>query len=80
MILIKNSHSTFNQLIGANISCLKFTKFDKDFAEQYCWTQGIYTHIDAYDIPAQTPYPGIAPCVARLNRETGWAYLNFTKK
>ncbi|XP_063676511.1 innexin shaking-B-like isoform X2 [Bolinopsis microptera] len=63
--------STFNQLIGANISCLKFTKFDKDFAEQYCWTQGIYTHMDAYDMPGQTPYPGIAPCVGRLNIKTG---------
>ena len=63
--------SQFNQLLGANISCLGFTKYSKEFAEQFCWTQGIYTNRRAYDISEKhIPYPGITPCVTEFDLKT----------
>jgi len=51
-----------NQYTGKNISCDGFTKFQEDFAQDYCWTQGLYTIKEAYDLPeSQIPYPGIVP-------------------
>ena len=48
--------------LGKNISCDGFTKFGEDFSQDYCWTQGLYTIKEAYDLPeSQIPYPGIIP-------------------
>ncbi|XP_063684852.1 innexin inx2-like isoform X3 [Bolinopsis microptera] len=50
------------QYTGKNISCDGFTKFTEDFSQDYCWTQGLYTIKEAYDLPeSQIPYPGIIP-------------------
>ena len=47
---------------GKNISCNGFEKFSEDFSQDYCWTQGLYTIKEAYDLPeSQIPYPGIIP-------------------
>eukprot|EP00116_Pleurobrachia_bachei_P009005 sb/3469267/ len=51
-----------SQYTGKNISCNGFEKFGEDFSQDYCWTQGLYTIKEAYDLPeSQIPYPGIIP-------------------
>ena len=45
--------------ITAIIACDGFSKFEHGFAEDYCWTQGIYTVKEAYDhLLVNVPYPG----------------------
>ena len=62
---------TFTFIFGTNISCVGFSKMDKNFAEEYCWTQGIYTNRRAYNMPPHhTPYPGVAPCVTAFDPHT----------
>lgn len=51
---------TVGQYTGGKIACDGLTKFSTSFAEDYCWTQGIYTIKEAYDIKDNSlPYPGI---------------------
>lgn len=65
VMLVFATFSTFNQLIGHNIRCHGFTYYSVDFAEDYCWTQGIYTNRKAYNMPrSKVPYPGVVPCAA----------------
>ncbi|XP_063693259.1 innexin inx2-like [Bolinopsis microptera] len=55
---------TLNDYAGETIECHGFDIFALPFHENYCWTQGIYTLLEAYDIPnnnRQIPYPGIIP-------------------
>jgi len=47
---------------GSVIECDGFVKVPDEFAKDYCWTQGIYTIKEAYDVPGSSiPYPGIFP-------------------
>ena len=63
---------SLKQYGGETISCDGFTKFSKDFAEDYCWAIGMYTIREAYDQPStMVPYPGVIPdqlpaCVPRM--------------
>lgn len=52
---------TLRQYTGAPISCDGLTKFSAPFIEDYCWTQGLYTLAEAYDIGTGLPYPGLLP-------------------
>ncbi|KAL5271269.1 hypothetical protein ACHWQZ_G001792 [Mnemiopsis leidyi] len=53
---------TFRQYTGGIIACDGLTKFSAAFAEDYCWTQGLYTIKEAYDIVDNSlPYPGLLP-------------------
>jgi len=56
----------FTGITGNAIKCVGFEQFHEGFAEDYCWTQGIYTNKMAYDLRdvrghSQVPYPGIVP-------------------
>ena len=69
--LIFSIIATTEHLVGHPIKCTEFSNFVKkggspndDFAEDYCWTQGLFTNRYAYNLPRQTlPAPGIIPCV-----------------
>lgn len=53
---------TLNDYAGQKIVCHGFTTFNGPFAENYCWVQGLYTILEAYDLPTKNlPYPGIIP-------------------
>lgn len=53
---------TVRQYAGGIISCDGFTKYSSSFAEDYCWTQGLYTIKEAYDLLLiNVPYPGVIP-------------------
>ena len=44
----------------ALIACNGFDKFGAAFSEDYCWTQGLYTVKEAYDLlSVNVPYPGL---------------------
>ena len=49
-------------LLSGIISCDGFTKYSGSFSEDYCWTQGLYTIKEAYDLlTMNVPYPGRVP-------------------
>lgn len=69
--------TTIKQYVAHEIKCHGFKKFSKDFAEDFCWTQGLYTIKEAYDMPAsQVPYPGLVP---ETNICFDFTYANGTK-
>eukprot|EP00116_Pleurobrachia_bachei_P005192 sb/3465454/ len=50
----------FSTITGTAIKCIGFEEvYSTEFAEDFCWTQGIYTIKEAYDI--DTPYLGVIP-------------------
>ena len=54
--------TTIKQYLGHEIKCHGFTKYQNNFAEDFCWTMGLYTIKEAYDMPtSQVPYPGLVP-------------------
>ena len=62
LCLIFGTVVTVNDYTGGKIACDGLTKFSSEFANDYCWTQGIYTIKEAYDIRDSTlPYPGLIP-------------------
>ena len=49
-------------LLGDKINCDGFTKFSQAYAQDFCWTVGLYTIKEAYHLPAEVvPYPGVIP-------------------
>ena len=62
-VFLTQSHVILNEhaFRPAIIACNGFEKFDSAFSEDYCWTQGLYTVKEAYDlIQSAVPYPGLA--------------------
>ena len=69
--------TTIKQYTGHHIVCHGFTKYQHDFAEDFCWSQGLYTIKEAYDMPtSQVPYPGLVP---EINVCLEFTYTNGTK-
>ena len=71
-MVLMGAVTTMRQYSGTLIACDGFSKFHPQFAEDYCWSLGMYTVREAYDLPASmVPYPGVLPsdlpaCVPRL--------------
>lgn len=62
LLVVMGTTVTIRQYTGSVISCDGFKKFGSTFAEDYCWTQGLYTIAEGYDLPYyNAPYPGIIP-------------------
>ena len=57
-------------LLAGIISCDGFTKYSGSFSEDYCWTQGLYTIKEAYDLLLMNvPYPGTVPGMNVVSRD-----------
>lgn len=62
LLVVMGTTVTVRQYTGSVISCDGFKKFGSTFAEDYCWTQGLYTVLEGYDQPSYNiPYPGLLP-------------------
>ena len=72
IMTIMGAVTTFRSYAGSTIVCDGFTKVSPQFAEDYCWSIGMYTVREAYDLPtSMVPYPGVIPwdmptCTPRL--------------
>ncbi|XP_063688638.1 innexin inx2-like [Bolinopsis microptera] len=46
---------------GHKVKCHGFQIFPENFADEYCWVQGMYVIKEAFDLPQDIPYPGVVP-------------------